>query len=188
MKIYIPTASCFNKIVTSKGDRSRQRDSYLKELVDNAFGIFHGSVSTEWTKRGLDLEETAVTKYRENHEMVSVEKLPFQVSADGTCGCYVDGAVGEDGLLEVKCPSYTNHKLYCKGRMLPTKYIQQVQGELYITGRWWCDFFSYYPGEKSFKVRVSRDEGFIYLLANEIKLFHSEMMAEIIRRKDGRLA
>jgi len=164
MKIYIPTASCFSKIITSKGQPSGQREKYINELVDNAFGVFHGNVKTEWTKRGISLEEEAIRRNLDNNDCIWVDKLPFQISADGKSGCYVDGAIGDNGLLEVKCPSPSVHKTYLRSRFLPTTYFQQVQGELYITEREWCDFFSYCPNDKSFLVRANRDEKFISIL------------------------
>ena len=58
---------------------------------------------------------------------------------------------------------------YGYNNKLPTKYVQQVQGCLFVSGRTWCDFVSFNPnfkdGYKLFIVRVYRDEAFM----NELK-------------------
>lgn len=181
MRVYLPTASRFNQIVNSKGERSSQRESYMNELVDNAFGIMHGSFKNFHTERGIILEERAISEY----SMVSgnaPSKKPFVISQEGIAGCYVDGAIGDDGLLEVKCPSFNVHCGYISKKSFPVAYKQQVQGELFITGREWCDFFSYHPGKENFLIRVGRDEKFIGILCEEISNFHQEMLIKIKER------
>ena len=65
--------------------------------------------------------------------------------------------MGEDGLLELKCPMAPTHLLWlCRGG-LPPAHKAQVQGQLWITGRKWCDFMSYYPGLPPLLVRVELD-------------------------------
>lgn len=183
MRIYLPTASRFSQIVTSKGERSSQRESYMNELVDNAFGVMHGSFSSFHTERGTILEPRAIAEYTRVTGLLP-KKEHFLVSKCGTAGCYVDGLVNEDGLLEAKCPSFNVHSGYLSKKVFPTTYKQQVQGELFITERLWCDFFSFYPGKDNFLVRVERDEVFISILAEEIGIFHREMLAKIEERNE----
>lgn len=47
-----------------------------------------------------------------------------------------DGLIGDDGVLEIKCP----HRLHTT---LPELYMPQVQGQLFISGRQWAHFFSF---------------------------------------------
>jgi putative phage-type endonuclease len=51
-----------------------------------------------------------------------------------------DGLVGEDGLLEIKCPY--SRKVYAE---LPPYYYLQVNALMQITGREWCDLFVWTP-------------------------------------------
>jgi exodeoxyribonuclease (lambda-induced) len=80
-----------------------------------------------------------------------------------------DGLVGDDGLVEYKCPNQKTHTKYLYGNKLPTEYIAQVQGGLYVSKRKWCDFVSFHPNfiddKKLFIIRVYRDEEFIECLA-----------------------
>ena len=86
----------------------------------------------------------------------------------GNFGYSPDGLLGDDGLLEIKCPMATTHAKYLLDNKMPTDYWQQVQGGLWVSGRRWCDFASFHPNFKEkqlFIVKVERDEKFIAELA-----------------------
>lgn len=71
-----------------------------------------------------------------------------------------DGLVGEDGIIEIKCP-------WAGENMLDSDYVQthmvQIQALLEIHGRAWCDFVKYDPRmtEPIRIERVLRDESII---------------------------
>ena len=58
---------------------------------------------------------------------------------------------------------------------IPTAYYQQTQGELFITGREWVEFFSYYPGLPPFIVREEPDQVYQRLLKRELDIFCEEL-------------
>ena len=88
-----------------------------------------------------------------------------------------DGLIGEDGLLEIKCPySARNsnslietveqkHDIGLKVKenrlFLPSthKYYYQVQGQLEITNRQWCDLFVWSPKDTQI-IHIQRDVNF----------------------------
>lgn len=79
-----------------------------------------------------------------------------------------DGLVGDDGLIEIKSPALeARHMRTVESRKCPDDYLAQVQGGLWVTGRQWCDFVSYFPEISVEIVRVERDETFINRLAAE---------------------
>jgi len=47
-----------------------------------------------------------------------------------------------------------------KDGKLPTRYIQQIYGQLLVTGRDWCDFYAYHPAEelRPSQVRIEKDD------------------------------
>jgi predicted phage-related endonuclease len=111
---------------------------------------------------------------------VEVEQVGFVVGdPDFEYGCSPDGFVGEDGLIEIKCPTIAVHVEYLIKNELPSKYFHQVQGQLLVTGRKWCDFVSYYPVMKPLIIRVERDEAFISSLKIELELFCRELQETI---------
>ena len=68
-----------------------------------------------------------------------------------------DGLVGDDGLVEVKCPAPETLIAYHASGEMPVAYRPQVQGLLLITGREWCDFFAFHPELSPFITRIEPD-------------------------------
>lgn len=56
-----------------------------------------------------------------------------------------DGLIGDDGLVEIKCPASATHAQFVIDGKIPDKYIKQMMWQLECTGRQWCDFVSYDP-------------------------------------------
>lgn len=168
----VVSASNFDRIITTKGEPSKQREKYLYELAaERVTGKPLESFQSEAMARGVELEAEARLAYE-----LLTERT---VKTAGLCykdetrqiGASPDGLVGDDGLLEIKCPQANTHVGYLLDDKLPTDYFQQVQGQLYVTGRKWLDFMSYYPGLKALVIRVDRDEKFITALSIELEIF-----------------
>jgi predicted phage-related endonuclease len=79
-----------------------------------------------------------------------------------TLGCSPDGLVADDGLIECKSRRQkfqieTICGFYEDGA-IPEDFVLQIQGELLVTGRKWCDFISYSGGLPMAIMRVHPDE------------------------------
>lgn len=59
------------------------------------------------------------------------------------CGASPDGLVGDDGLIEIKCPESSTHLEYVAAGEVPEQYRPQMLLQLACTGRAWCDFVSF---------------------------------------------
>jgi len=165
----IPSSSNFDKIVTTKGEPSKQAEKYGYKLAGEAIaGKAEETYKNSAMERGTILEDEARQLYQIVND-VEVEQVGF-CKLEGF-GCSPDGLVGDKGMLEIKCPMMATHVEYLLKGKMPTTYFQQVQGQLLVMGREWCDFMSYYPGIKPFAIRVERDEKFLALLKLELKLF-----------------
>ena len=70
-----------------------------------------------------------------------------------------------------------NHLLYLARGIVPREYALQVQGLLWITGRAWADFMSYYPDLPAFVIRVEPDPRIQDALSDALPAFHAELMA-----------
>lgn len=96
-----------------------------------------------------------------------------------------DGLVGEDGLIEIKCPNTTTHIETLKAKKAPSKYINQMMWQMRCTDRQWCDFVSFDPRLPShlqlFVVRVDRDDAAIAELEAKVAEFLTEVDKEIER-------
>lgn len=173
----IPTCSNFDKIITTDGKPSKQSQKYMYQLAGEAVtGIKEESYQNAAMQRGIELEPEARSFY-EMVKDVTVQQVGFCV-VDGYGGS-PDGLVGDDGLIEIKCPSLAVAVSYLLDGKLPTEYFQQVHGLLLVTGRAWCDFISYYPGLRPLIVRVKRDEKFIILFYKELKIFCEQLKQTI---------
>lgn len=60
-------------------------------------------------------------------------------------GASPDGLVGDDGLLEIKCPSELTHLKRVLTGEVPPEYKTQMIVQLICTGRKWCDYVDYDP-------------------------------------------
>jgi putative phage-type endonuclease len=181
-KCGVPSASNFDKIVTTKGEPSKQREKYLYQLAgERIIGKAEETYQNGAMFRGIEMEAEARLLY-ELRTSETVQQVGFCVTeGKHIFGASPDGVIGEDGLLEIKCPLLSTHVSYLLGGCLPVEYFQQVQGQLLVTGRKWLDFVSYYPGIKPHVYRVKPDKKFMEALEYELNGFCVEL--EVITKK-----
>lgn len=172
-KCGVPSASNFDKLLTTIGKPSKQRTKYLYRLAGETItGIAEESYQNAAMLRGSEMEAEA----RQLYQLISgkeVKEVGFCLS--NGYGASPDGLVGEKGLLEIKCPTMAVHIGYLIDGFMPVEYFQQVQGQLLVTGREWVDFMSYSPGLNPLIIRVTRDETFLKALRIELEIFCSEL-------------
>lgn len=183
----IATASNFSKIITSAGKESLTLDKYVFELAtDSLLTKIEVGYSNANMQRGNELEPLARQAYQEETFNI-VEQCGFITSDCGNFGYSPDGLVGDDGLIEIKCPLAKTHFGYILDNKCPSDYYAQVQGGLFITGRKWCDFISYHPDFKQslFILRVERDEEFIAkldVLLEKLDILKREFLMKIEKK------
>jgi hypothetical protein len=164
-----PSGSGFDKLITATGKPSTQAEGYINQLIAELLtGETTYVKKTEWMERGNELEPRARDYYELATGNTVVEK-GFCKHDELECGVSPDGVIGDNGLIEIKCPSPSVHVAYLRAGVLPTKYKQQVQGQMWITERDWCDFLSYHPSMPALLVRVERDQDYIDLLSAEVE-------------------
>lgn len=158
----VPTASNFSRIITPvKGQLSASWKTYAIELIAQELRAVVPPPPTFWMEHGTENEPYAIAAY-EQIEGVKTQQVGFVWPDDHThYGCSPDRLVGEDGLLEVKCPKPETVIGYHVEGVLPDGYKPQVMGQLLITGREWCDFMAYHPELSPFILRVERDEDYM---------------------------
>lgn len=115
-----------------------------------------------------------------------------------------DGLVGDNGLIEIKCPysarSASNleevskvHNIGLRYKsdgeaFLPTnhRYFYQIQGQLAITGRKWCDLYFWCPNDTVI-IRIAKDEAFWGKILPKLKSFYLDcILPEIIDPRANR--
>ncbi len=175
----VVTASNFKAVLT--GGRGKTRANYMRRLYEE---IKTGrpappSFQSAAMVRGCDLEPHARRAY-EAHSGEDVREVGIvYLNDEKRVAASPDGLVSADGGLEIKCPLPHNHEKYMHEGRIPSQYVPQVQGNLWVTGRDWWDFVSYapeFPSDRRMMVRrVYRDEAYISLLAESVFRFVDEL-------------
>lgn len=169
-----PTASQFHRIIQPlKLKASTSQGRYMHELLaERLLGQECVDYGSAWMNRGGDMEASAVAWY--SLRGADVRAVGFVTSDDGRIGCSPDRLVSEDGLLEIKCPSAAVHIGHLLGS-IGDDHWAQVQGQLWLTGRKWCDVLSFNPDLPPALVRVERDGAFVAALAEEVERFAAKV-------------
>ena len=176
-RLGIPTASQFSRIVTPGGKPSAQAEDYMGALLAEHFlGYPSEAFQSEWADRGKALEPEA-RRFYSFHRDVDPKSVGFCYRDDARIvGTSPDGLVGDDGLLELKCPMPGRHLVYLARGVVPKAYVMQVQGQLWVTGRAWVDFMSYCPELPPFIVRVAPEAKMQDALDAAIPAFVAQML------------
>ena len=168
--------------VLSKGKsgESASRKNYRTELLVQRLtgqpGESFTSAAMEWGTATEPMARIAYEVAKGNF----VEQVAFlDHPTIANYGCSPDGLVDKDGLIEIKCPNSSNHIDYLLDDKPPAKYIPQMQCQMAVTGRQWCDFVSFDPrlpdDLQLFVVRLERDQEYIEAMEVEVKKFLSEV-------------
>jgi putative phage-type endonuclease len=165
----------------TKSGPAATRTNYMMELLcQRLTGKREESFTSAAMQRGTDLEPIARMTYELNtgNEVTEAE---FIVHPEySAMGASPDGFVGDDGLIEVKCPNTAKHLACIQSDSYDKQYYPQMQFQMACTGRKWCDFVSYddrLPDElQLFVCRVARSEDYINLMMDEVMKFLAELL------------
>jgi len=174
-RLGVPSASNFSKVVTTKGQRSTSFMGYVNALIaERLTGDPTYVKITEPMERGTSLEDEARAMYQLIND-TEVRQVDFIKHPNMEVGCSPDGLIdvkcdrGLIGGLEIKCPLQGTHVEYLRAGKVPSKYMLQVQGCMFVTGRGYWDFMSYHPKMKPLIVRTYRDDDLINELATHLQ-------------------
>jgi len=175
------TASNFAKVM-SKGRGSSPSKTRMSYMIEKATEHLTGNpVSNGYLndamRRGTELEPEARNYYTILTGNQVQQSGLIYLDETKHIGASVDGLVGDDGLVEIKCPNLATHVNYLLDGVVPAAYVKQVQGQMWVTGRKWCDFFSYHPESHKigFLFHAKRDEEIIESIKSATYQFIGEM-------------
>jgi len=148
----------------------KETETLARQTVKNkSLNDFGGN---EWTERGTELEDSARSLYEMVYDC-EVKEVGLCMDDEGTYIASPDGLIGDDGVLEIKCLKASNHIkaiiYHAKNRKPPTDYISQVQMQLFVTGRKWCDLVFYHPDLPELIIRIEPDLTFHMVLIKQLK-------------------
>ncbi len=162
--------------------RYKYKVRLVAERLTMTAGESYSNAAMQW---GIEQEQFACIAYEAQKETF-VDKIGFVLHPEiKWLGVSPDRIVGNDGLIEVKCPNTTTHLDYLFDNKVPAEYYKQIQCQLWVTGRQWCDFVSYDPRlpkrNQLLIVRTERDEKLIAEMKTETEKFLAEVETLIIK-------
>lgn len=131
-------------MATTKTGYGASRKNYMMELLcQRLTGRQEDSYQNAAMIRGTELEPVARAAYEidtglwveETGLVDHPEVINFAASPDGL--------VGDDGLLEIKCPNTAQHVEFLRTGKIDERYQWQMIAQMACTNRNWCDFVSY---------------------------------------------
>lgn len=173
---HVTASNMATVMAKGKGEaESATRSKYKMRLVaERMTGAAAESFSNDAMTWGVEQEQFAAIAYEAAKEVL-LDKTGFWLHPRiQWVGVSPDRLVGEDGLIEVKCPNTTTHLDYILVGKIPTDYMKQIQCQLWVTGRDWCDFVS-------FDARLPKRNQLLIIRAQRDEKVIKEMEAEALK-------
>ncbi|WP_155262911.1 lambda exonuclease family protein [Sphingomonas segetis] len=175
------TASRISDVLArTKSGWGAGRKNYAAQLVaERLTGTVEPSYCNAAMQWGTDTEPHAREAYCQ-HMLCAVEEIAFvDHPTIAMAGASPDGLIGDDGLVEIKCPGTATHIETLLGGSIPDKYRLQMLFQMACTGRQYCDFVSFDPRlpetMRLFVQRLPRDDAEIAEVEREVAAFLAEI-------------
>lgn len=130
---------------TAIGNYGKGLETYCREIVQNLISPAPSYTNSDFD-RGNELEPISRSVYEFENDCI-VEQVGF-VEFNKFVGCSPDGLVGTEGLFETKARNDKLHLGLLLGDPVDSGTIWQMNMQMLVTGRKWCDFASYNPNFK----------------------------------------
>lgn len=168
---------------TKTGWRASRANYAAQLIVERLTGEVAESYSNAAMQWGAVIEPEARQAYAERviERVTEIGFVPHPRIA--MTGASPDGLVGDDGLLEIKCPQSASHIETLRGGAIPDKYQVQMLWQMACAERAWCDFVSYDPRMpeemRLFVRRVERDDKRIAEIEEQVSAFLDDVAAQV---------
>jgi len=138
------------------GDSSASRKNYMAELLcERLTGIHAESFTSPAIQWGIDHEDEARCAYEMETGNSIIQCAGFSHPTIPMAGASPDGLIGDEGVLEIKCPNTATHLDFLDTGKPDKRYQWQMTWQVVCSGRKWADFVSFdprLPDELAFKV------------------------------------
>lgn len=179
-------------VAKTKSGYAASRANYMAQLIcERMTGVREEGFTNAAMQWGVAHEDDARRAY-EFEQGVTVEQVGLvDHPALPSTAASPDGLIGDDGMLEIKCPNTATHIDTLLNDAVADRYVVQMQWQMACAGRQWCDFVSYDPrmrdGLQLYVRRFPRNDERIAELEAEVRKFVTEV-DEKIDRLNARLA
>ncbi|ATO56895.1 lambda exonuclease family protein [Bartonella sp. 1-1C] len=165
---------------------SKYEEYKIKLMTERLVGEISDSYTTAAMQRGIEHEGDALKEYSFIYDREVTPCGFIQHPTIEMAGASPDGLIGENGLIEIKCPQSVNHLRFWMTEKIKPEYLAQMQFQMACTGRQWCDFVSYDPrfsGQSAhlrLKVqRIHRNDEQIESINQAVEAFLEEIEQDI---------
>ncbi len=180
LRLGIPTASNFHKIITSKTLKpSEQRHRYRNQLLAEWItGVPQEDFQSKSMEAGIENEDRA----RSSYELISdaeTTRPGFFTAYDGMAGASPDALIGSDIDVEIKCRELhtqigwallsddserQEHRIQCQGRLM-------------IEERDWCHLWNFNERIVIPVLKFPRDDKTIVAIDSALRQFIDELLS-----------
>lgn len=164
---------------TKSGPAATRKNYMMQLLCERLTGRKEESYVNAAMQRGTELEPQARSAYEVDKGIMVTEVGFVQHPQIEMAGASPDGLVGDDGLVEIKCPNTAQHVEFLRTGQIDSGYQLQMLWQMLCTGRKWCDFVSYddrMPMELQYKcVRYPYDHAKAVEVTAEVATFLKEL-------------
>jgi putative phage-type endonuclease len=130
---------------TKNGESEKRRRLKLEIVAERLSGRAREVYVNDAMKHGIRYEPEARQKYEDvTGNLVELCGLAMHDTIPHL-GASPDGLVGDDGCIEIKCPSLTTFLQYKLDGCVVEQYKPQMLLQLAVCQRKWCDFVAYHP-------------------------------------------
>jgi putative phage-type endonuclease len=170
----------------TKSGYSASRDNYMAQLTIERLTQKptegYTNAAMQW---GTEQEPFARAAYETKTEQL-VTEVGFIVHPEiDQAGASPDGLVGNEGMVEIKCPESKTMIETLLSDKVPDKYFKQMQWQMACTGRKWCDYVVFDPRmPENLQLcvrRVERDDYIIDEIKAEINKFLAELDQQVTK-------
>lgn len=168
----------------TKSGYSASRANYMAELICERLTM---TQADQFTNAAMQWGTECEPQARAAYEFLTGNTVTEVGFVDhprvAMSGASPDGLVGEDGLVEIKCPNTSTHIETLLSETVPGKYRMQMLWQMACTGREWCDFVSFdprLPGDMQLWLcRITAAPGEIDAVESAVAEFLGELDAKI---------
>lgn len=180
-------------LIMAEGAGATRTNYMVKMMCEILSGEPTVGFKSKYMQAGNDNEPIARELYQEitGH---GVTQVGFAYIEAEKLGASVDGDVEIDGLWECKNVIPAEQVRLLTTGKIKDAYIKQMQTQMYVREKQWCDFQSTSLGDAEngelpdkFKVkiiRVMRDDDMIMRIRKEVAFFHRDLQ-EMIKKLEG---
>lgn len=186
------TASAVHKIARRRKDGNPYAEyaNYQAEII---LERLTGSAASHFVTPAMEVGTLREPEAALAYTMETGREVAFSEFVDhptiARSGASPDRLVGDDGLIEIKCPQPKAHLDFLMTGAVPDEYYWQMQWQMACTGRQWCDLFYYNPDFpphlQTRTVRIDRNADDILNAESLIIIFDKECEDALAKLAEG---